>query len=105
VATALEIVEVADQNWPAPADLFGPNGAVAGCWCTWFWQSGAQVAARGSAANREMLHDRVSSGVPIGLLAMSGSTAVGWVAVAPRPSGSPIGMVRSPTRALVRRVL
>lgn len=86
MATALEIVEVTDSNWPALVDLFGPNGAVSGCWCTWFWQSGSRISLERSAVNREMLHERVCSGVPVGLLAMSGSTAVGWIAVAPRPS-------------------
>ncbi|HEX5402392.1 MAG TPA: GNAT family N-acetyltransferase [Pseudonocardiaceae bacterium] len=86
MATALEIVEVSDSTWPALVDLFGPNGAIAGCWCTWFWQSGGQISRDRSAANREMLHERVCSGVPVGLVAMSGSTAVGWIAVAPRLS-------------------
>jgi GNAT superfamily N-acetyltransferase len=86
MATALEIEPVGDRNWPALVDLFGPNGAVAGCWCTWFLQTGGQVSENGSAGNREMLRERVSSGVPVGLLALSGATAVGWVAVAPRPS-------------------
>ncbi|HEX3647034.1 MAG TPA: GNAT family N-acetyltransferase, partial [Pseudonocardiaceae bacterium] len=86
MATALEIIELTDHNWPALEDLFGPNGAVAGCWCTWFWQSTKQLYANGSDVNREMMHDRVRTGVPVGLLAMSGPTAVGWVAIAPRPS-------------------
>jgi GNAT superfamily N-acetyltransferase len=86
VATALEIVELTDRNWPALEDLFGPNGAVAGCWCTWFWQTNRELYANGSAGNRKLLHERVCTGVPVGLLAMSGQTAVGWVSVAPRPS-------------------
>jgi GNAT superfamily N-acetyltransferase len=84
VATALEIVELTDRTWPAFADLFGPNGAVAGCWCTWFWQSTRQLDDNGSAANRELMRGRVRSGMPVGLLALDCSAAVGWVAVAPR---------------------
>jgi GNAT superfamily N-acetyltransferase len=91
VATALEIVELSEVNWSALADLFGPNGAVAGCWCTWFWQSNKQLYANGSDGNRELLHERVRSGVPVGLVALSGQTAVGWVAVAPRPSYPRLG--------------
>ena len=86
MATALEIVELSEATWPALTDLFGPNGAVAGCWCTWFWQSNKQLYANGSDVNRELLHDRVRTGVPVGLVALSGPTAVGWIAVAPRPS-------------------
>lgn len=81
-----DVVELTDRTWPALVDLFGPNGAVAGCWCTWFMQSTKQLYANGSDANRELLHDRVRSGAPVGLLAMADDRAVGWVAVAPRPA-------------------
>lgn len=84
MATALEIVEVGETTWPALADLFGPNGAVGGCWCTWFMQSTKDLYANGADRNRDLLYDRVRSGVPVGMLALSGSTALGWVAVAPR---------------------
>lgn len=82
----LEIVELTERHWPALTDLFGPNGAVAGCWCTWFMQSKKDLYANGSDGNREMLHDRVKAGAPVGLLALAGSSALGWIAVAPRPS-------------------
>lgn len=84
MATALEIVELTESTWPAFADLFGPKGAVAGCWCTWFWQPTRRLYDNGSDANRELMRDRVRSGAPVGLLALDGTQAVGWVAVAPR---------------------
>jgi GNAT superfamily N-acetyltransferase len=82
----VDVVELSERTWPALVDLFGPNGAVAGCWCTWFLQSPRLIGKDRTDANRELLHDRLRSGVPVGLLAMSGEQAVGWVAVAPRPS-------------------
>jgi len=44
------------------------------------------MRANGSAGNRELLHDRVRTGVPTGLLASADDKAVGWVAVAPWPT-------------------
>lgn len=84
-APGLEVVELAEDTWPDLVSLFGPNGAVAGCWCTWFLQSAKQMQDNGTDVNREMLHDRVRAGVPVGLLARAGTEPVGWVAVAPRP--------------------
>jgi GNAT superfamily N-acetyltransferase len=83
----MEIVELTADTWPALVALFGPNGAQAGCWCTWFLQSPKDMSANGSAVNRELLHDRVRAGVPTGLLAMSSEgDAIGWIAVAPWPT-------------------
>ncbi|HEX9336502.1 MAG TPA: GNAT family N-acetyltransferase [Pseudonocardiaceae bacterium] len=83
----MDIVELTADTWPALVALFGPNGAQAGCWCTWFLQSPKQMGANGSEANRELLHDRVRTGVPTGLLAVADSGApIGWIAVAPWPT-------------------
>lgn len=80
------LVELSPATWPALEGLFGPNGAVAGCWCTWFMQGNKELQANGSAGNRELLHGRVRAGTPTGLLALDGVQARGWVAVAPRLS-------------------
>lgn len=80
---------------PALEELFGDNGGVAGCWCTWFWQTNDQLQANGSSGNRDLLRARVRAGDPVGVLAMSGERPVGWVAVAPRNSYPRLD--RSPT--------
>lgn len=90
----MELRELDQGTWPALERLFGPNGAVAGCWCTWFFQTGKELAGKGSDGNREILRERMCSGAPVGLLAMDGDDARGWVAVAPR-SGYP-RLARSP---------
>ncbi|HEY2696557.1 MAG TPA: GNAT family N-acetyltransferase [Pseudonocardiaceae bacterium] len=77
--------ELDQDTWPALELLFGPNGAVAGCWCTWFFQTSKDLAENGSAGNRDLLHARMCAG-PVGLLAMDGDEARGWIAVAPRAS-------------------
>ncbi len=81
----MDVVELDERTWPDLVDLFGPGGAVAGCWCTWFWQPTSRISREHGDANRELLHERLRTGSPVGLLAMTGERAVGWVAVAPRP--------------------
>ncbi|HEV3361676.1 MAG TPA: GNAT family N-acetyltransferase [Pseudonocardiaceae bacterium] len=90
----MELRELDQDTWPALERLFGPNGAVAGCWCTWFFQGNKELAANGSDGNREILRARLNSGTSVGLLAMDGDDARGWVAVAPR-TGYP-RLARSP---------
>ena len=80
----MRVVELTPETWPSLEELFGPNGAQSGCWCTWFFQSSAEMGANGSAGNKELLRSRVRSGVPVGLLALDDDRPVGWVAVAPR---------------------
>ena len=82
----MEVRPLTEQTWPLLAELFGPNGAVAGCWCTWFMQTKKDLAARGSEGNKELLHGLVREGRPLGLLAIEDDRALGWVAVAPRPT-------------------
>ncbi|HVK20459.1 MAG TPA: GNAT family N-acetyltransferase [Actinokineospora sp.] len=80
----MEIAELTEQRWPALERLFGPNGAQSGCWCTFFLVTNAEARGRTAEDNRELLHSRVCSGRPVGLLALDGPDALGWVAVAPR---------------------
>jgi len=78
------------------ATLFGPNGAIAGCWCMWWrkpnkdWNAGTGNTAGTTDAgqtNREGFEAAVRSGAPVGLLAYSDTGApVGWIATAPRPA-------------------
>ncbi|WP_053718903.1 GNAT family N-acetyltransferase [Saccharothrix sp. NRRL B-16348] len=81
----MRVVELTPRTWPVLEELFGPNGAQSGCWCTWFFQTNAEMRANGSAGNKELLRSRVRSGVPVGLVATGDDDRpVGWVAVAPR---------------------
>lgn len=66
------------------ADLFGPNGANSGCWCTWWRLSNKDWQAAGRTERRSRLEGAVRDGEPVGLLAYEDSRPVGWVAVAPR---------------------
>ncbi|HET9143172.1 GNAT family N-acetyltransferase [Actinophytocola sp.] len=81
----MRVVELTAKTWPALERLFGPNGAEGGCWCMFFRLPGPQFRAGQHEPNRAALCELAGSGKPVGLLAMSGAEAVGWVAVAPRP--------------------
>jgi GNAT superfamily N-acetyltransferase len=80
----LQVVPLTERTWPALEELFGPNGAVAGCWCMWFRKPSPEYKRDSGEPNRKAAHGLVASGEPVGLLAMDGPAAVGWVAVAPR---------------------
>ncbi|RAS68992.1 acetyltransferase (GNAT) family protein [Lentzea atacamensis] len=79
----MKVVELTQETWPLAEALFSTSKTVEWCFCTWFMQTNAEMKAND---NREVLRARLGS--PIGLLAVDGAEAVGWVAVAPRASYS-----------------
>ena len=82
-AGKLRIRPLTPELWPALADLFGPRGAVGGCWCM-YWRIGAAYRRRSAAQNRKDFAAIVTRGPPPGLLAFDGDLAVGWCQLTPR---------------------
>jgi GNAT superfamily N-acetyltransferase len=84
----LEIRPVTADRWDDLAALFGPSGAFAHCWCTWWRQTSAEfsqgVEDKGRP-NRALMHSLVEAGTEPGLLAYRDGQPVGWTSVAPRP--------------------
>jgi GNAT superfamily N-acetyltransferase len=72
------------RTWPDLQTLFGPNGAIAGCWCMWWRVPSKQWSSNGSQRNKAAFEDVACSGRPTGLIAYEGKQPVGWVAIAPR---------------------
>ena len=70
--------------WDDVADLFGPNGAMAGCWCMWWRLKRKDWEANQYAGNRAAMKALVEDGTVPGLLAYAGSQPIGWVSIAPR---------------------
>ena len=64
--------------------LFGPRGACAGCWCTFWKLRGKAYEENTGEPARQMQKSIVDSGVVPGLLAYSNGEPVGWIAVEPR---------------------
>jgi GNAT superfamily N-acetyltransferase len=84
----LEIRPVTADRWEELAAFFGPSGAFAHCWCTWWRQTGAESSKgveEGGAGNRALMQKIVAAGSEPGLLAYRDGKPVGWVSVAPRP--------------------
>jgi len=82
--TGVRIEPVTAEHWDDVVALFGPNGAYANCWCTWWMWRSADWDRRRAAERRDELHHRVESGEQPGLLAYDGADPIGWCALAPR---------------------
>ncbi len=78
------VVPVTPGRWRDLAQLFGPRGACAGCWCMYFRQSRAEFVRRQGESNRRALHRLVAGGRTPGLIAYVDGVPAGWVALAPR---------------------
>lgn len=81
----MRVVELTEETWPALEKLFGPNGADSGCWCMFFRLPGPEFRRAVHEPNHRALGELARGAEPVGLLAMAGENAVGWVAAAPRP--------------------
>ena len=72
------------ERWKDLEDLFGPRGAVAGCWCMWWRRSSSEFRASSGDGNKRAFRKIVEKGPAPGILAYDGDVAVGWCAVRPR---------------------
>lgn len=91
----LHIRPLTPDRWDDLVALFGPHGAMAGCWCMWWRQTAREFEQHAGEANREALRALAHAGRVPGLLAYRGGRAVGWVSVAPREEFG--RLERSPT--------
>ena len=80
----LTILPLTELTWKAFEDLFGENGACAGCWCMFWHLKRSDFDSQKGTNTRQMMADRVARGEIPGLLAFLGEQAIGWVAVEPR---------------------
>ncbi|HLF27309.1 MAG TPA: GNAT family N-acetyltransferase [Anaerolineae bacterium] len=92
---ALEFHPLTSERWRDLETLFGPRGAVGGCWCLWWRLKRSEFSQKAGAGNRRMFKQIVKSGAAPGILAYAGGQPIGWVAVAPREA-YPV-LDRSPT--------
>jgi GNAT superfamily N-acetyltransferase len=77
VKRQLEVRPLTPERWADLEDLFGPKGAIAGCWCMWWRQSGAEHDRAGNDGNRAALRRLTDAGTP-GLLGYVDGEPVGW---------------------------
>jgi GNAT superfamily N-acetyltransferase len=73
------------ERWDDFAELFGPRGAVGGCWCMWWRVKKRSDWERDKGATNKRAFKRVvQRGAEPGVLAYHQRQAVGWCAVARR---------------------
>jgi GNAT superfamily N-acetyltransferase len=79
----VEVRPLTPGRWADLEALFGPRGAVSGCWCMWWRQSGADHDRAGNDGNRNALR-RLAETNPPGLLGYLDGTPVGWCSLGRR---------------------
>lgn len=80
----ISVKPLTTATWPDFERLFGPNGACAGCWCTWWRLSSTDFRKFSKDEKKNLLRTLVQSGKIPGLMAYLDDIPVGWVSVAPR---------------------
>jgi hypothetical protein len=73
------------DRWKDFEMLFGPKGACAGCWCTfWMLKRSEYDKQRKSGETKKYFNEIVNEKFPPGVLAYDGNIAIGWCAIQPR---------------------
>ena len=72
------------ERWDDFEDLFGPRGAIGGCWCMWWRMKRSEFERHQGNDNRMAMRAIVLSGEVPGILAYQKEKAIGWCSVAPR---------------------
>ena len=73
------------ERWSDFEKLFGPKGACAGCWCTyWILKRSEYNRLRIDDGTKKIFRKIVNKGIPPGILAYDGNDAIGWCAIQPR---------------------
>jgi GNAT superfamily N-acetyltransferase len=84
---AIEVRPLTPDRWRDVQRLFGPSGAYANCWCSWWRQNSAQFSRgieNSGAGNRALLRSLTKEGSEPGLMAYRGDEPIGWISVGPR---------------------
>jgi GNAT superfamily N-acetyltransferase len=81
--------------WTDLEELFGPNGACAGCWCMFWKLRGKAYDEAKGYETRQMHKSIIDSGTVTGLLAYLHGDVVGWIAVEPRSAYPKLAHSRS----------
>lgn len=84
MTTELSFKPIKRNLWTDFEELFGPNGACAGCWCMFWKLRGKAFEEAAGFETRQMHKSIVDSGIVTGLLAYLHGEVVGWIAVEPR---------------------
>ena len=82
--TAFQFYPATPERWSDLENLFGKNGANAGCWCMFWRLDRAMFKKTKGEGNHQILRQIVEADEQPGILAYDGKQAVGWCGIAPR---------------------
>ena len=80
----LDFHPVTPERWVDLEKLFGPRGAIGGCWCMWWRIKRVEFEQQQGDGNHEAMCSIVESGKVPGILAYSAGEPIAWCSVAPR---------------------
>ena len=80
----LTIFPATPDRWTDFETLFGPRGAIGGCWCMWWRLTRAEYERQKGEGNKGAMQAIVASSEVPGLMAYAGDQPVAWCSVAPR---------------------
>ena len=80
----LDFHPVTPERWVDLEKLFGPQGAIGGCWCMWWRIKRVEFEQQQGEGNHEAMCSIVESGKVPGILAYSAGEPIAWCSVAPR---------------------
>ncbi len=84
--TDLRFEPVTIDRWGDFKKLFGPRGAIGGCWCMWWRLTRSEFERRKGEGNRQAMQAIVLSNEVPGILAYAGEEPIGWCSIATRPT-------------------
>lgn len=87
----LEFYEADESRWPDLVSLMEARGGPAYCWCLLNREPAKARNGLSRAAKRELMHQRVEAGTPVGILAYEDGEPVGWCSIAPRETFLDLG--------------
>jgi hypothetical protein len=64
--------------------LFGPRGAIGGCWCMWWRIKRKEFESQQGEGNHKAMRSIIESGKVPGILAYKDGVPIAWCSVAPR---------------------
>jgi GNAT superfamily N-acetyltransferase len=91
----LDVYPATSERWDDLVQLFGPRGAVSGCWCMWWRLTRSEFVRQAGEGNKAALRQLVDSGEAPGLLGYVDGQAVAWCSVGPRSAYPTLGRSRT----------
>ncbi len=82
--TSLRFEPLTIDRWGDFEKLFGPRGAIGGCWCMWWRLTRSEFERQKGESNRQTMQAIVLSNEVPGILAYAGEEPIGWCSIAPR---------------------